>query len=156
MREVRELAVDEVGARPGELVAREAGERHGEEPVEGAVHEVDATPARAGEASHAVRERVKHPRDGRERRVGRFLGEAREQGEGGAVREAGQQLPGGLLPLAVPEDGDLAAPGLEADAERLLDGPEILVGDSEEGGQPGFRQGDRVAGIRNRRSSLRS
>jgi hypothetical protein len=45
---------------------------------------------------------------------------------------------------------------MEADAEGVLDGAQVLVGDSEEGGQPGFGQGDRVAWLRNRRSSLRS
>jgi len=74
---------------------------------------------------------------------------------GEEVGKLGQEAPGGVLPFPFTEDGDLASAGLQADAEGLFDGPQVFVGDSEEGGQPGFRQDDRMAGVRNRRSSLR-
>ena len=43
----------------------------------------------------------------------------------------------------------------EPDAEGVLDGPQVFVGDSEEGGEPGFGQGDGVVRVRNRLCSLR-
>ena len=74
---------------------------------------------------------------------------------GQQVGQAGQQLAGGIRPLPFSENRDLAPPGLQSDAEGILDGPEVFVGDSDERGESGFGQGYGVAGFRNRRCSLR-
>ena len=49
-----------------------------------------------------------------------------------------------VFALALPDHGDLVAAGREPDAEGVLDGAEIFVGDSEESGQPGLGQGQRA------------
>ena len=59
-----------------------------------------------------------------------------------------------IAALIVSEDGDLAAPGLQAHSERILDGPEIFVGDTEERGEPGFGESYGLGGVRNRHPSL--
>ena len=59
------------------------------------------------------------------------------------------------LLFSLPEDRDFAAAGLKADAERVLDGPEVFVSDSEERGESGFGQGYGVIRFRNRLCSLR-
>ena len=82
---------------------------------------------------------------------------AAAQGEspGQQVGKPRQQAPGGVLLLTLSEDRDLAAAGLQADTEGVLDGPEVFVGDSEERGESGFGQGYGVIRFRNRRCSLR-
>ena len=57
------------------------------------------------------------------------------------VGQPGQELPGVVLGRALPDDRDLGAPGLEPDLEGVLDGSQVFVGDPEQGGQSGFRQG---------------
>jgi len=64
-------------------------------------------------------------------------------------------MAGAVLAGPLPDHRDLAAPRLQADAEGLLDGAEIFVGDSEECGQPGFGQGYGVMVVGNRLSSSR-
>ena len=80
--------------------------------------------------------------------------------QGVALRPAGPKDPpeGGVRhpgPGPLPDDRDLAAASLEADAEGVFDGPQVFVGDSEERSQSGFGQGYGVIRVRNRRCSLR-
>jgi hypothetical protein len=79
------------------------------------------------------------------------------QGEasGQQVRKPRQEAPGGVRGLALADHGDLAPAGLQTDAEGILDGPQVFVGDSEERGESGFGQGYGVVRVRNRSPSLR-
>jgi len=86
---------------------------------------------------------------------GRDVGPAKGKPSGQKVGQAGQESPGGVLLFSLPEDRDFAAAGLKADAERVLDGPEVFVSDSEERGESGFGQGYGVIRFRNRLCSLR-
>ena len=87
---------------------------------------------------------------------GRDVAPSQGKASGEQVRETREKPAGGILGrFLAPDDGDLGPPGLEPDAERILDGPQVFVGDSEERSESGFGQGYGVAGFRNRRCSLR-
>ena len=52
------------------------------------------------------------------------------------LRERGKKLAGVVFARPLSHDGNLVAAGGEADPERLLDGPQVLIGDPEKGGEP--------------------
>ena len=88
--------------------------------------------------------------------TGRHVSDVQGEPSGQKVGQSGQQPAGGLLGRGLPtDDRDFAAASLEPNAEGVLDGPQVFVGDSEERGQSGFGEGYGVAGFRNRRCSLR-